>query len=65
MVSLLCGQASFPAYLSDPVQSMGMVFRINHHNNMIVLGINASLVISLADFFPMIIGKGTAKTIAS
>jgi hypothetical protein len=65
MVPLPCGQAFFPTNLSYPVPSMGIVFRINHHHKMIVLGINASLVIPLANFCPMIIGKGSAKAIDS
>jgi hypothetical protein len=63
MVPSFFGQAFFQAYLFYPVQSMGFVFRINHHNQMIVLGINAFLVISLANFCPLIIGKGSAETV--
>ena len=59
------GESFFPAYLFYSLKRMGFVFCINHHNEMIVLGINASLVISLANFCPMIIGKGPAETVYS
>jgi hypothetical protein len=62
---LVGGESLFPAYLFYFLKRVGFVFRIDHHNKMIFLGINASLVIPLANFGPLIIGKGSAETIDS
>ncbi len=65
MVPLTLDQTFFPAYLVYFLHRMGLIFRINHHDQMIALGIHASLVIPLANFCPMIIGKGPAETVDS
>ncbi len=56
-------QTFFPAYLVYFLHRMDLIFRINHQDKMIALGINASLVFSLANFCPMIIGKGPVETV--
>jgi hypothetical protein len=60
MVSLIPEQTFFPVYLFYSLQRMGFIFRPDHDD---VLGIIASLVVSLTDFCPMIIGKGPAETV--